>query len=136
MPCDVFDGAPGRARRCRASCSATGSSGTGADFVDELARAQGFDDFDYVAAATNWSGLSELELDPSFLLGIFGDFDQFGALPDRLRQGQVATLVLTRMLARGAFNLHPEFQGPGGEGVLDPRRRRATSARASAASWA
>jgi hypothetical protein len=118
VPCDVFSDAPGPLRPVPGMVLGHGLLGTGADFVEQLARTQGFDDFDYVAAATNWSGLSELEI-PNFLIGIFGDFDQFGALTDRLRQGQVATIVLTRMLARGAFNLHPEFQGPGGEGVLD-----------------
>jgi hypothetical protein len=118
VPCDVFD--PAGFRPQPGIVLGHGLLGTGADFVEELAKSQGFSEFDYVAAATNWSGLSEPEVNPpAFLVGIFGDFDLFGALPDRLRQGQVATLVLTRMLARGAFNLHPEFQGPGGEGVLD-----------------
>ena len=97
-----------------------GLFGSGPDFVYQLADAEGFDEFNYVAAGTHWSGLSEPEVSPpTFLLGIFGNFDQFGALPDRLRQGQLATLVLARMLAHGAFNLHPAFQSPEGEGVLD-----------------
>ncbi|HVH08068.1 MAG TPA: hypothetical protein VNE71_18905, partial [Myxococcota bacterium] len=118
VPCDVFDGAPGALRPMPGIVLGHGLLGNGPNFVAELARARGFDDFDYVATATNWSGLSDLELF-AFLAGIFGDIDQFGALPDRLRQGQVATMVLTRMVARGAFNLHPEFQGPNGAGVLD-----------------
>lgn len=92
---------------------------------------------DFVAAGTNWSGLSALEVPPlpdnipgdigdifsdpvlvaqifelleSFIGQIFIDFDQFAALPDRLRQGQLHTLVLARLLHEGAFNQHPCFQ--------------------------
>jgi hypothetical protein len=118
IPCDVFDGAdafdpvPG-------IVLGHGLFGNGPDLVDQLSGLAGFEGFDYAAAATNWSGLSELEIDPPlFILGIFGDFDAFGALPDRLRQGQLATLVLARMMARGAFNLHPAFQSDEGEGAL------------------
>jgi hypothetical protein len=119
IPCDVADD-PSATRPMPGMVLGHGLLGSGPDFVEQLARSRGFDDFDYVAAATNFSGLSEPEVfPPTFLLGIFGDLDRFGALPDRLRQGQAATLVLTRMLARGAFNLHPTFQGPDGAGVLD-----------------
>ena len=94
-------------------------------------------DFDYIAAGTNWSGLSELEVPPlpenipgdigeifadpalvaqilrlidSFIGQIFIDFNNFAALPDRLRQGQLHTLVLARLLHTGVFNEHPCFQ--------------------------
>jgi len=118
IPCDVFDADDGFAP-VPGIVLGHGLFGKGPDFVDELTNIEGFDDFDYAAAATNWSGLSEPEINPlTFVLGIFGDFDQFGALPDRLRQGQLATLVLARMLARGAFNLHPAFQSAGGEGAI------------------
>lgn len=92
---------------------------------------------DFVAAGTHWSGLSTLEVPPlpdslpgsieeiladpllvqqilrlvqSFIGQIFIDFDQFQALPDRLRQGQLHALVLARLLHEGAFNTHPCFQ--------------------------
>jgi hypothetical protein len=92
---------------------------------------------DYVAAGTHWSGLSTLEVPPipdeipgsiedilndpqlvaqllelvqSFIGQIFIDFNQFAALPDRLRQGQLHALVLARMLHTGVFNAHPCFQ--------------------------
>jgi hypothetical protein len=54
------------------------------------------------------------ELIESFIGQIFIDFDQFQALPDRLRQGQLHALVLARMIHEGAFNQHPCFQ------ALDP----------------
>ncbi len=112
---------------------------------------------DFVAAGTNWSGLSTprgaaaarqparatsatifsdpvlvaqvFDLIDSFIGQIFIDFDQFQALPDRLRQGQLHTLVLARMIHEGVFNQHPCFQAPrsragrlhgGGDG--DPSR--------------
>lgn len=119
IPCDVFDADDGF-QPMPGIVLGHGLFGSGPDFVYQLADAEGFDEFNYVAAGTHWSGLSEPEVSPpTFLLGIFGNFDQFGALPDRLRQGQLATLVLARMLAHGAFNLHPAFQSPEGEGVLD-----------------
>ncbi|MCG8589788.1 MAG: hypothetical protein MJE66_10900 [Proteobacteria bacterium] len=100
---------------------------------------------DYVTGGTNWSGLSSLEVPPlpnnipadiaeifedpellealvrllqSFIGQIFVDFDSFGALPDRLRQGQLNTLVLQRLLKTAAFNVHPAFQTPEGVGVI------------------
>jgi hypothetical protein len=42
-------------------------------------------------------------------------------LPDRLRQGQLNTLVLARMMKRGMFNLDPAFQGPAGGVFPGPR---------------
>jgi len=93
--------------------------------------------FRYVVTGTNWSGLSSLDAPPlpsslsfdldaltfeeilqlaaladSFLGQIFLDFDTFRALPDRLRQGMLHALVLTRLLDEGAFNALPEFQTP------------------------
>ncbi len=92
---------------------------------------------DYVAAGTNWSGLSTLEVPPlpdnipsniseifadpvlvaqifelldSFIGQIFIDFNNFAAMPDRLRQGQLHTLVLARLLHTGVFNDHACFQ--------------------------
>ena len=118
--------------------------------VDDL-KARGLvpDDLriDFAMAATQWSGLSSPDIVPpppgidfgnlgpgdilavldfvsSFIGRLFVDFDQFQALPDRLRQGQLATLVLTRHLELGSFNALPAFQAPAGtaipegEGVL------------------
>jgi hypothetical protein len=113
--------------------------------------------FDYVVTGTNWSGLSALEVPPlpsslnfedpspeeiqdlielagSFIGQIFLDFDEFQALPDRLRHGMLHAVVLARLLDEGAFNALPEFQVPDlsglpnagefaatpGQGVIDP----------------
>jgi hypothetical protein len=97
-----------------------GLFGTGQSVVDDLAS---FPGFSFVAAATNWSGLSSPDVGPdlfgSFIVRLISDVDQFAALPDRLRQGQLDTLVLARMLKRGLFNADPAAQ-IGGRGSIDP----------------
>jgi hypothetical protein len=97
-----------------------GLFGNGPSVVDDLAS---FPGFAFVAAATNWSGLSSPDVGPSllssFIVRVISDVDQFAALPDRLRQGQLNTLVLARMLKRGLFNADPAAQ-IGGHGPIDP----------------
>ena len=44
--------------------------------------------------------------------------DQFPAFPDRLKQGQINTVLLARMLKQGVFNSDPAFQRPDGSGVF------------------
>ena len=96
-----------------------GLFGSGPGVVDDLAS---FPGFSFVAAATNWSGLSSPDVGPnllgSFIVRVIADVDQFPALPDRLRQGQLNTLVLARMLKRGLFNADPAAQ-IGGHGPID-----------------
>lgn len=117
-----------------------GLFGNGRGFVDDIAgladlqqelAGQGIElpDFDYIPGATDWRGLSSREVQgPSQGCGVpelcswiaskvISDFDNFEMLPDRLRQGQLNTLVLARMMRRAAFNLDPAFQLEG-EGVL------------------
>jgi hypothetical protein len=86
-------------------------------------RAQGRDtrEWNYVAGATNWSGWSS----PDFvwvggaIIGILNSsLHNFPAFPDRHRQGQLNTLILSRMLKRGLFNSHPAFQDGEGNGLL------------------
>jgi hypothetical protein len=96
-----------------------GLFGTGVGVVDDLAA---FPGFDFVAAGTNWSGLSAPDVGPdlfgSFIVKVIADVDGFAALPDRLRQGQLHTLVLARMLKRGAFDADPASR-IGGHGAID-----------------
>ncbi|MAE96673.1 MAG: hypothetical protein CL910_18655 [Deltaproteobacteria bacterium] len=77
-----------------------------------------------ISGATNWSGLSSPDTGPSllssFVVRVTSNPDKIEALADRLRQGQTNTLVLARMLHGGDFNMDPEFQGPGGQGVILP----------------
>jgi hypothetical protein len=117
----------GLAIPCRAADAALptllighGLFGNGPSVVDDLAS---FPGFAFVAAGTNWSGLSSPDVGPdllsSFIVRVIADPDRFEALPDRLRQGQLNTLVLARMLKRGSFNADPAAQ-LGGQGPIDP----------------
>lgn len=72
----------------------------------------------YVAGATDWRGLSQNDL-PFVVNDIIGvgqsRLNDFAALPDRLRQGMLNTLVLARMMKRGLFNRDAAtFAAPGG----------------------
>jgi hypothetical protein len=122
-----------------------GLFGNGPDTLSGLVGAEELSDLAYVAGATNWSGLSSLDVSPlpplpgdiedvlsdpqllgaiveffgSFIGQMLIDFDRFPAMADRLRQGQLNTLVLARMLATGAFHANPEFRTPEGVGVID-----------------
>ncbi|MDX2168076.1 MAG: hypothetical protein SF182_13465 [Deltaproteobacteria bacterium] len=99
-----------------------GLFGTGAQmtrFVPALANA--VVPWNYIAGATDWRGLSAPDL--GFVAGeIIGlgesKLHQFPALPDRLRQGMLNTLVLGRMMKRGLFNRDAAFQRAGGAGVF------------------
>lgn len=99
-----------------------GLFGEGPGTVASLTGRDELADFRFISAGTNWSGLSSPDIGPdlldSFIFKVVGNLDDVQALPDRLRQGQTNTLLLTRMLKRGVFNADPAFQGPGGEGVI------------------
>jgi hypothetical protein len=78
--------------------------------------------FNYVIAATDWRGLASPDLNPlssSYLLPVVANLNLIDALPDRLRQGMLNTLVLGRMMKTGAFNASPTFQTPGKLPVID-----------------
>jgi hypothetical protein len=100
-----------------------GLFGTGIGTVNSLTASRGLTNFDFISVATNFSGLSGPDvagpLDQTFVYQIIVDPSLFAALPDRLRQGQLNTLILARLLARGAFNAHPAFQLPVGDGAID-----------------
>jgi hypothetical protein len=121
IPCAVF-GAGGEVVPQPTLLLGHGLFGNGPDLVSGLARelSRGFD---FVAAGTNFSGLSSVDLSPtlfdSFIVRVLAQVDQFEALPDRLRQAQVHQLLLARMLKRGLFNVDPAFQVEG-QGVIDP----------------
>jgi len=86
--------------------------------------ANGGPDFLRISGATDWLGLSSNDF--SFT-NLFGNFivqsvlltpNNFGALPDRLRQGMTNALVLARMMREGRFNADPAFHTPDGRGVF------------------
>ena len=104
-----------------------GLFGTGVSTVNSLTASRGLTNFGFVSVATNFSGLSgpdvsgplgQTPLDQSFIYQLIVDPTLFPALPDRLRQGQLNTLILARLLARGAFNSHSAFQLPSGGGSI------------------
>ena len=101
-----------------------GLFGTGQSLVTDLTQSEELGGFDFVAGATNWSGLSGPDVEPSlldsFIIRVISDVDQFEALPDRLRQGQLNTLVLARMLKHGVFHIDPNFRVDG-RGVIDTK---------------
>ncbi|MCL4685714.1 hypothetical protein KJ059_13310 [Myxococcota bacterium] len=83
--------------------------------------------WNYIAGATNWTGWSGFADGARDGLWIAGQIIGFGptsalenfpALPDRHRQGQLNTLVLSRLMKTGAFNAHPAFQSADGSGLL------------------
>jgi hypothetical protein len=105
---------------------------TGRGIIDAIVEGGG--DFglglENVLAATDWHGLSGPDFDgviqlEGFLGSIFGNFDRFRALPDRLRQAELNTLVLARLLREGRFNADPWFQGEQGQGLLPGGEERA-----------
>jgi hypothetical protein len=99
-----------------------GLFGDGRSFVEELANEPTLSGFDYVAGATDWRGLSAPDIAGNLVTSFVGrvilDLSNFAALPDRLRQGQLNTLMLGKMMKIGVFNADPAFQTPSGAGVL------------------
>jgi pimeloyl-ACP methyl ester carboxylesterase len=99
-----------------------GLFGTGADFVEQIPDAVGSQlDWNFIAGATDWRGLAEPDLTwvATQTIGIgTSKLDQFEALPDRLAQGMLNTLVLSRMMKLGIFNRDAAFQKPDTSGVL------------------
>ncbi len=75
-----------------------------------------------IGVATDWRGLSGLDLGwvATRIIGVDrSELHNFQALPARLRQGMLNTLVLARMMKRGLFNRHDTFRvTPGGRGVF------------------
>ncbi len=100
-----------------------GLFGTGVGTVSSLTSARGLTNLGFVSVGTNWSGLSGPDvagpLGQTFIFQVIVNPGLFPALPDRLRQGQLDTLVLTRLLARGAFNADPAFEIAPDQGAID-----------------
>jgi pimeloyl-ACP methyl ester carboxylesterase len=100
-----------------ASMTGAGSDMTGTPFIIASAT-----DWNHIAGATDWIGFSSADL--GWLLeNIVGTdglsrLNNFPALPDRLRQAMLNTLVLSRMMKLGLFNRDPAFRTPSGQGVF------------------
>jgi hypothetical protein len=120
IPCGIFDGDAGVTR---SALLGHGLFGTGADMVTLVTTAVELAgiELDFIAGATDWRGLSSPDLAwiGSHVVGLGQSrLHNFEALPDRLRQGMVNTLVLARLMKIGLFNRHDAFQRPGGGGVF------------------
>ncbi|MCH6562755.1 MAG: hypothetical protein IH800_10120, partial [Myxococcales bacterium] len=76
----------------------------------------------YIAGATHWRGLSTLDFAwvATQIIGVASSqLNNFAALPDRLRQGMLNTLVLSRMMKLGIFNRDTDtFETPDRRGVF------------------
>lgn len=99
-----------------------GLFGNGRGFVLSIGSATG-GAFPLIAGATDWRGLSTLDIAGGDLARTFVgrtilQLQNFPAMPDRLRQGQLNTLVLARMMRQGLFHQHPAFRLPSGEGAF------------------
>jgi len=98
-----------------------GLFGSGSDITGYLNQPL-LQHFDFVVAATDWRGLSSPDLNPiesSYLVDVTLNLNLIDALPDRLRQGMLNTLVLGHMLKTGAFSVSPTFQTPAKVPVVD-----------------
>jgi hypothetical protein len=120
IPCTVL-AAGGTPKR--AGVFGHGLFGSGSNILGYLSQLQPLiHRFDLVVAATDWRGLSNPDINPlasSYLIKITVNLNLIDALPDRLRQGMLNTLVLGHMLKTGAFNVSPAFQAPGNIPVID-----------------
>ena len=132
VPCEVFRGE----RPGHPLVLGHGFFGRGADMVAGFVAGGFFgnatSDVSYIAGGTDWRGFSLGIPGPdslSLLANVIGvpatghKFNNFNALPNRLKQGVVNTLVLSRMMASGFFNRLPAFQRTAGNpatGVFTP----------------
>ncbi len=100
-----------------------------ADELTDEVRALGFESFPYLAGATDWRGLSRPDrtgpsgdiFDSWIVTQVVAQLGKFAQLPARLRQGQLNTLILARMMRGGLFNQDPAFRTPSGAGVFPGR---------------
>jgi len=119
IPCTLL--ADGKAKR--PLVIGHGLFGTGREMVQGFVNQADTGGFDLIFGATDWRGLSDPDLSvPSFFNSFVSHvalhLDDVSALPDRLRQGQLNTLVLARMMKSGVFNTHAAFRTPSGSGAF------------------
>lgn len=123
VPCDVYRGE----RIGHPLMLGHGFLGRGSDMVDGFVSGSVLSTdsgVSYIAGATDWRGLALGALGPdaiSLVLNVIGNstsghkFNNFAALPNRLQQGVVNTLVLSRMLTSTFFNRLTAFQRSPGD---------------------
>jgi pimeloyl-ACP methyl ester carboxylesterase len=120
IPCSILEGDDPIAHPIVLGHGLFGSGRGMTDLVPTLASSVG--PWTYVAGATDWRGLSELDVQwvINDVVGVGeSKLNNFPALPDRLRQGMLNTLVLAKMMKRGLFNRDTlAFRTPAGAPVF------------------
>ena len=121
VPCSVYRGE----RTGYPLLLGHGFLGRGRDMVGGFAAGSFFPSdgpVSYIAGGTDWRGLSRGFNGPDVgnivhnVIGVFEHrFNTFRTLPDRLTQGMVNTLVLSRMMKNGFFNRLEQFQRTPGD---------------------
>ena len=120
IPCSVLEPGAPPLRPIVAGHGGFGNGRSAVGIAQHFANvevANGGPDFPRIAGATDWIGMSSSDIG-FFLTGVLLDLNNFGALPDRLRQGVTNTLVLVRMMHEGRFEADPAFRTPDGRGVF------------------
>ena len=121
IPCSVFD----PAALPRPLLVGHGLFGNGADTIGGIPGPSGLANrlagpFPYIAGATDWRGLSSLDL-VWLLSNVVGNsitghqLNNFPSFTARLKQGGLNALVLARLMDSGYFNRLPEFQRTPGD---------------------
>jgi hypothetical protein len=119
IPCSALD--PGRPTH--PLVLGHGFLGSGVDMVRGTpAVVASAAEWNYVAGGTDWIGFSSRDLDWLLdnIVGTDGQsrLNNFPALPDRIRQAMLNTLVLSRMMKRRLFNRDAAFRLPSGAGAF------------------
>jgi hypothetical protein len=91
------------------------------DEIDSRAQTEMANVSGSVVCGTKWAGMSEEDIGNA--AATLGDFSNFPTLADRLQQGVLNQVVLTRlMLADDGFVADPAFQRPDGSPLIDNSR--------------
>jgi hypothetical protein len=118
LPATLAD-APGGAVAGPLVAFGHGLLGNAKSYVDSPSLRDVANRFGVVVAGTDWAGMSTSDL--GALAGILIDASQFPYMTERLQQGMIWQIALTRDLAGGCRTL-PELTA-GGTPLIDPSRR-------------
>ena len=97
-----------------------GAGDTGQANIEGLIAAAGAPFFRFpplVTGGTDWPGVTAVD-ELTYIPTIYADLNLEPSFADRVRQGMVNTLILTRLVHRATFNADPAFRAPTGAAVL------------------
>jgi len=123
IPCSVFEVGV----TSRPIYLGHGIFGTGQEMVQSIPNQKArFADWTYIGGGTDWIGLSSRRDDVSdinwigiYVIGFgFSELNNLPAFFDRLRQGMLNALVLSKMMKLGLFNRDTAFEISPGVGVF------------------